>query len=134
MIAIKTNYNNAFVKKPYKITPSVRFFKTTENGIRYLYFNFNSNIPVDSDYENYFFEIYINDEFITTITKSSEQPFKYTDDSLFYERQFVVKISGYYINSAGKKYTFVKEETINNAVYCGENIACSENLTAIDFD
>lgn len=139
MSIIKVNYNNAAIKKPTKLIPYFYCFKFEElnqDGTfnKVLRIEVDSRIDEESFFDGYVFEVYLNDNLIAYITKTSDQYIELVNDECFSDESFNIRLKGYYTDIFDNQYKFTTEYVeIFNYILCSNIWVCSERILCTDY-
>ena len=142
MNVIKVNFDNAYIKRPKKIKPSVQAYKyiKIENTHSYkvLRLTIYTNIEEEPFYTDFVFDVYINNVLVSRITKDSHKEgnafiIEFTDRTLFTADSLAITIDGEYTNEQGYTYSINTKNKIYNYPVCSDDIYCSEYTYVSDY-
>ena len=140
---VKSNYNNAYVKIPKRIVPSFFIFALPDfdnEGEKKFYIEIENKLDEEPYYDDYNFEIYLNDILVSYATKQGgnivEIDTSYYEDNLGLDgetTQLTVTIKGYYKKNNIKVYEFdPRIESAELTPIISEEIVCSDILYVDD--
>ena len=142
MNVIKVNFDNAYIKRPKKIEPSVQAYKyiKVESNFSYkvLRLTIYTNIEQEPFYTDFVFDVYINNVLVSRITKDSRKEgnafiIEFTDRTLFTADSLAITIDGEYKNEQGYTYSVNSKYKIYNYPVCSDDIFCSEYTYVSDY-
>lgn len=129
MNIIKVNYNNAYVKLPKEISPSLKFYVGTKDGEKCLFLNFVDNLSGEPLYTKYHFDIYINNILVAYVTEESQKHYEIESEVIEDNKKIRIDVKGYYFNDNGLKHDIgVLYFIISTSPICSESLVCSENI------
>lgn len=134
MNVIKTNYNNAFVKKPKVISPSFSAFRDIhvnedESITKRIILTIYNNMAKEPFFTDYHIYVYINNELFCSCNKRSNNIIIIEEDQIENILTPTITITGYYINENGYEVPFdpVEAYLVYGAI-CSTKIKCSNRI------
>lgn len=151
------NYNNITITKPNKIYPEFfieRSERTNPNGTLDQIIKIKISDKLKEQmymfYENYIFEVYMNDRLVKNISKENKIVYKEQEDGSFeteekilneielinieeFKKKFIqIQIKGYYYSNTNKTYFETNKVKLSVRPTCGTNLKCGDNIKPVN--
>jgi len=138
MNVIKTNYNNAYIKKPTAPSPSFFAYKHVsteedESLTKEIKLFINDNLKDEPFFSDYTFIIYVNGTLYTTISKTNEKIITIKNVDFNETPSVAITIEGYYVTDTNHQEEFkpISFQVFNELV-CSNSVFCSNRITVSD--